>query len=773
MLMNNVVIDIVYDPFHVSTTVRINGEEVADDSDIHRLCRERRLQEWVDDFLPLVHKKTASRKIDFIFKGLPLDAADLESAIDEYTKVTKGAEFCLKSIVPPEGPEGSRVAAIRDLYETAKKGPCKELFVKDMAKPFEMALDPTFEVNVLGTMSSGKSMLINAMLGQKLLFSDPESATSAITRIEQTDDVAFRARRFDANGKVLDRWRKADENLLKKWTSVKADPRQTRSLAYVQIQGEFPAIPGKEESRLVIVDTPGPNTVIHLEHGNITAEVIRRASSSMVLYVLNASQLFTKDDAGLLVDVCTAMEKGGRRTRDQFVFLVNKIDERMTKDGAVLAALGNVRKYLADRGIRNPIVVPCSAQLALFARLKKNGVELDKYEEQRWNGLKGLFELVKQEDFISQLKGCVDSACLERVRERLELADDLTKLEILSGIPVVEEILRDYLDKYAVPTRVKEAVEAFEVLDRKMDVVKEYVKQLEKSDDAFKEAEKKINDFAGEKGRVASGLDFQKQLDSWEYKLSRDANEKLNECANRATQTADAWVSKFNKKGDIGVDEAKELVAKATNECSCADAEVVQELGREIDKEFRRVFEAFSRQYKEYIEGVLKKRFPGDPSIQQLKEGVLRLPSVEVFINENKYEHRYQVSDGYKYAPDLSFNPLTLFGLIRFVPVMKNVTESRVDLSTDESQHFLEDLRTVTLKNIEQFKQAAMHNSEKARQTFVKALATVQSRLSELATELKKARASKASKARSLKIAHEKLKWYEQFRQDVEFILAV
>ena len=773
MSMNAVVVDIVYDPFRMTTAIRINGKEIAVDSDIHRLCRERRLQEWVDDFLPLIRKKTASRKIDFTFKGLPLDAADLKTAIDEYNKATRGAEFCLKSIIPPEGPEGSRVAAIRALYEAAKKGPCKKLFVKDMAKPFEQALDPTFEVNVLGTMSSGKSMLINALIGQKLLFSDPEAATSTVTRIEQTDEAEFKARRFDVNGKVLDHWRRADEALLKKWTSVKADPQQTHSLAYVQVQGAFPAIPGNEESRLVIVDTPGPSSAIYLEHGNITAEVIRKASSSMVFYVLNASQLGTKDDATLLVDVCTAMEKGGRRTRDQFVFLVNKIDERMTGYGAVLKALGTVRKYLADRGIRNPIVVPCSAQLALFARLKKNGIELDKYEEQRWNGLKGLFKLVEQEEFMSQLKCCVGSVCLERIRERLESADELTRLEIMSGIPILEEILKDYLDKYAVPTRVKEAVDAFEVLDRDMAVVKEYADQLGKTEVAFREVQKKISDFVGEKGRVTLGLDFQDQLNSWEYKLSGAANEKLDECTRRATETADDWVSKFNKKGDVGAEEAKKLVAEATEDCSRADAEVVQTLVKELDNEFRRVFESFSGQYKEYIEGVLKKRFPDDPSIQKLKEGVLRLPSVEVFINENKYEHRYQVSDGTIYAPKPSLNPFTLFGLIRFVPKMKDVTEARVNLSTNESQQFLEDLRTVTLKNIEQFKQVAMHNSEKARQTFVKTLATVQSRLVELAVELKKARANKASKARSQRIAREKLEWYEQFKRKVEFILAV
>ena len=68
MSMNAVVVDIVYDPFRMTTAIRINGKEIAVDSDIHRLCRERRLQEWVDDFLPLIRKKTASRKIDFTFK---------------------------------------------------------------------------------------------------------------------------------------------------------------------------------------------------------------------------------------------------------------------------------------------------------------------------------------------------------------------------------------------------------------------------------------------------------------------------------------------------------------------------------------------------------------------------------------------------------------------------------------------------------------------------------------------------------------------------------
>ena len=770
MSMNAVIVDIVYDPFRMTTTVRINGEEIAGDSDIHRLCRDRRLQEWVDDFLPLLHKKTASRKIDFNFKGLPLDASDLKLAIDEYNKTTKGAEFRLKSIDRPNGPEGSRVAAIRNLYEEAKKGPCKKLFVKDMARPFEMALDLTFEVNVMGTMSSGKSMLINALLGQKLLYSDLESATAAITRIEQTDDVEFRARRFDKNGKALNRWMSVDRSLLERWTSVKANQQTKTATAYVQVQGPIPAISGSESSRLVIVDTPGPNSAIHIEHGNITAEVIRKASSAMVLYVINAEQLGTKDDEHLLIDICAAIKQGGRRARDQFIFLVNKIDRRMDREGAVPVALENVRKYLADHGIRNPIVVPCSAQMALFSRLKKKGCDLSVYEEDDWPGLKSRFGRMTVADFTSLLKGCVSSACLERIRKRLESADELTKFEILSGIPVVEEILRDYLDKYAILARVKKAVETFESLDRNMDVVKEYTEQLSKTDDAFQKAEKKILDFVREKGRVAIGLDFQKHLDLWKYELSQAANERLNSCANRATQLADDWDEKLKKKGDVIARVAETLVRKATEECARADAEVVQALGEELDLEFKRVLEMFSKKYKDYIEDVLKKSFPDDPVMQKLKENVLRLPSVAAFIDENKYVHRYDVPDGREWDPQWDWNPLNW---IRFRPKTREERVDKVDLSKSAARRFLEDLRTTTIKNIEQFKKTAAHNSEKAREVFVKSLEAVQFRLEDLAAELKRARASKASKARSLRIAREKLKWYEKFKRDVEFILAV
>lgn len=46
----------------------------------------------------------------------------------------------------------------------------------------------------------------------------------------------------------------------------------------------------------------------------------------LILYVLNASQLSIDDDRNLLELVGQAMRKGGKQSKDRFIFVVNKMD---------------------------------------------------------------------------------------------------------------------------------------------------------------------------------------------------------------------------------------------------------------------------------------------------------------------------------------------------------------------------------------------------------------------------------------------------------------
>ncbi len=50
----------------------------------------------------------------------------------------------------------------------------------------------------------------------------------------------------------------------------------------------------------MLVDTPGPNNSQNQAHKNTTYQAIRDDSNNLILYVLNGTQLKTKDDARLL-----------------------------------------------------------------------------------------------------------------------------------------------------------------------------------------------------------------------------------------------------------------------------------------------------------------------------------------------------------------------------------------------------------------------------------------------------------------------------------------
>ncbi|MBF4102826.1 dynamin family protein [Gallibacterium anatis] len=60
-----------------------------------------------------------------------------------------------------------------------------------------------FEVIIVGTMSAGKSTVINALIGQELLHSANQATTATITSIHDKDGKTFSGTAYDYEGKFL------------------------------------------------------------------------------------------------------------------------------------------------------------------------------------------------------------------------------------------------------------------------------------------------------------------------------------------------------------------------------------------------------------------------------------------------------------------------------------------------------------------------------------------------------------------------------------------
>jgi len=178
-------------------------------------------------------------------------------------------------------------------------------------------LDGLFLVVVAGEFNSGKSAVINALLGDRLLDEGITPTTSTIHVIEHGPRAAPRAE----------------------------GPGLVRLTLPVELLDE-----------VTIVDTPGTNA-LEREHEALTREFIPR--SDLVLFVTSSDRPFSESERAFLAGI----RDWGKR----IVVVLNKIDQ-LSGDAQVAELMAYIREH-AERllGIQPPIL-PLSARKAQAAR---------------------------------------------------------------------------------------------------------------------------------------------------------------------------------------------------------------------------------------------------------------------------------------------------------------------------------------------------------------------------------------------------------------------
>ena len=359
---------IFYNPFTVKTNFLLNGEQ-DNTPDLEKLAKGKRIQQWIDQFFtPKLFKDLNTDELDFVFEGTELGVDDVRDAVNAFND-EHGKSYRLNAnyIAHPVQAD-KKIHQLRELFKEAQSGPFDEFRSPEMHKAFENALAPEFDVTVLATMSAGKSTVINAMVGKELLPSKNEACTVTIARLINEDSMEeFMVRRKGEDGAVIDDWQTVTEEeqleLVSQWNEDKATTT-------IELKGNIPAINVRDGIQMVLVDTPGPNNSNDASHRAATVRSISNSQPSMVLYVLNSTQLGVDDDNSLLGLIRDEMAKGGREAHDRFVFIANKIDTLDSDKETVASVIINVKKYLEANGIINPIVIPISAELTKLIRIK-------------------------------------------------------------------------------------------------------------------------------------------------------------------------------------------------------------------------------------------------------------------------------------------------------------------------------------------------------------------------------------------------------------------
>ncbi len=220
------------------------------------------------------------------------------------------------------------------------------------------------EVIVLATMSSGKSTLINALLGSDILPNENQACTAKIFRITDSDEIDKVKVQCIYKDNRMSEESLENLNILNSNIDIKE----------IEILGDFKGIKNKkiayDTHQLTLIDTPGPNNSLDLSHGEIAYELVEESDASYLIYVLNATQIGINDDRKLLADILDIKNKSKKNL--EVMFLLNKADQIDPQKENIYSIKNNVMNYLENIGFSQPNIMIVSAYAA---KLLKNGLE--------------------------------------------------------------------------------------------------------------------------------------------------------------------------------------------------------------------------------------------------------------------------------------------------------------------------------------------------------------------------------------------------------------
>jgi ribosome biogenesis GTPase A len=578
-------IEITHNPFIVETRFVINGQPPAEGCRLASY-KESRLQVWVERLFDELNELfNGDAEFLVTFTGVESDFLDIVDAADAAR--TRGMQISLE-FEEAQAAE-LRLKQMRKLMAKAHKHPEFGAYLSqddEMRRSFEEAFDSDFDVYVVATMSSGKSTLINAMLGRDLLPAANEATTATITRVfdDKSRAGSFRGKRIDNDEEVVAIHEDLTLETVTEWNKLDDTQR-------IDIEGDILAIQKRDNVRLVLTDTPGPNNSQDEEHERVTMGFVQDSRRNpLILYVLNATQLATNDDRNLLGLVAEAMEKGGKQSKDRFIFVVNKMDAFDPEKEDLGKVLADVRKYLEANGIQNPMVYPICANLARLIR--KPSDRHSRKERSDYISMADVFSEVPSMNLLQYmpLTQRVDRALKEK---------GYTQLLLSSGLPAVETMIDEYIDKYNLPHRVKRVYDA---LNKAIDVALNETHVIAQLDQAEQDLARINDELRDLQARRKKGFD----ASAYKDKVEREGK-VLPEATEQALTKLQSYNETFIRSiadkftGSLAQDKAERKAAEAEGDLRFHFKTLVNKYESVFEESQLAVREDLTAEYQRYV----------------------------------------------------------------------------------------------------------------------------------------------------------------------------
>ena len=303
-------VKIKYNPYLLKTDITIDGSEPKANSSLH--FGKQRLQEWAEKFVEIFLDEYRDANVSIEFTGSLTDYNDLKETIEasaDKISVKNWVHNCIQDVEEVEN-------KVYEIFNEIQDGPVDALKDEAIINAFTRATSALFGINVVATMSAGKSTLINALLGKKLMPMAQKATTATIVSIIASDQENFEATAKDKDDNIIANDDNITYETMKEWN-------MNEKISSIDIYGPIPCV-DNIGMRLVLIDTPGPNKSRDERHKAMTYGMLESSEKSLVLFVVNAMAEGTDDESALMNYVSDCMKSGGKQSRDRYIFAVNK-----------------------------------------------------------------------------------------------------------------------------------------------------------------------------------------------------------------------------------------------------------------------------------------------------------------------------------------------------------------------------------------------------------------------------------------------------------------
>lgn len=442
--------------------------------------------------------------------------------------------------------ESRTTSGLRDKYEALEEN-------------YKIAKESEFRIVFAGTYSSGKSTLLNALIKHNILPTSHSTCTSkncrirhdgslkhkvSLTCLGENNEIVVKKRIFENDADCAAAFLEICPN-----NAENKHPEVDTMELGVDLSHLYPDSVSKDKFTIVLIDTPGMNSGSTEknginEHAKIALEAVSDKNKPMV--VLCVDDGYQDVSIGRFMGQIITQSQKDSGFNDRFLFLINKSDE-LEYDNS--STPDTVRKefaeYLMDPTKMNitedkkefaesashfvPRIFMTAALVEFAIQQKAYDFIYDKTDKIKTNLMDAYEDFEKKicrrnnVDYYLSRWCDIPNYRKDEIEEEFEAAvengDTFRAVQLQCGIVSVESAIRDYIERYAYPIKVRGLIDTFEdILEDVKGFTGATLSELKKAEAELEEKESEKKGVSGRK------KDIEEKIAALE-----EAKEKINE----------------------------------------------------------------------------------------------------------------------------------------------------------------------------------------------------------------------------------------------------